>query len=58
MLVRMQSLLWENFFPHVNQSAYRKKVSGADAIFATQEVSRGEVGLSCACMILRRLLTQ
>ena len=24
--------------PHVNQSAYRKKVSCADAIFATQEV--------------------
>ena len=36
-LGRMGTLLEEAGVPHVNQSAYRKKVSCADAIFATQE---------------------
>ncbi len=33
----MRDLLKEAGIPHINQSAYRRKVSCADAIFATQE---------------------
>ena len=36
-LARMQFLLREANIPHMNQSAYRRQVSCADAIFATQE---------------------
>ena len=37
-LLRLQPLLLEANIPHVNLSAYRKRVSCDDAIFATQEV--------------------
>ena len=37
-LMRLQPLLLEANIPHVNQSAYQKRVSCDDAIFATQEV--------------------
>ena len=37
-LDRLEPLFVEAGLPHPNQSAYRKKVSCADAIFATQEV--------------------
>ena len=37
-LDRLEPLFVEAGLPHLNQSAYRKKVSCADAIFATQEV--------------------
>ena len=37
-LNRVNPVLMEAGFPHPNQSAYRSKVSCADAIFATQEV--------------------
>ena len=37
-LDRMEPLFMEAGVPHPNQSAYRKRVSCADAIFATQEV--------------------
>ena len=37
-LNRMRIVLQEVGAPHCNQSAYRKKVSCADAIFTTQEV--------------------
>lgn len=37
MLERMQDILVEAGVPHVNQTAYRKKVSCADAMFTTQE---------------------
>lgn len=36
-LERMQDILKEAGIPHINQSAYRKKISCAEAIFATQE---------------------
>ena len=39
-LERLQSVFLEAGLPHVNQSAYRKAVSCADAIFATQEYSQ------------------
>ena len=38
LLDRLQSILVDAGLPHVNQSAYRRGVSCADAIFATQEV--------------------
>ena len=38
LLDRLQLVFLEAGIPHVNQSAYRKCVSCADAIFATQEV--------------------
>jgi len=37
-LDRLEPLFMEAGLPHPNQSAYRKRVSCADAIFATQEV--------------------
>ena len=37
-LGRLEAVFSEAGIPHVNQTAYRKKVSCADAIFATQEV--------------------
>ena len=37
-LERLQPVFMEAGLPHVNQSAYRKAVSCADAIFATQEI--------------------
>ena len=37
-LGRLQFVLLEAGIPHINQSAYRKGVSCADMIFATQEV--------------------
>ena len=37
-LDRLQMVFLEADLPHVNQTAYRKSVSCADAIFATQEV--------------------
>ena len=37
-LERLQLVFMEAGLPHVNQSAYRKAVSCADAIFATQEI--------------------
>ena len=37
-LERLQLVFMETGLPHVNQSAYRKAVSCADAIFATQEI--------------------
>ena len=37
-LERLQDVLQEAGIPHINQSAYRKWVGCADAIFATQEV--------------------
>ena len=37
-LDRLEMVFMECNVPHVNQSAYKKKVSCADAIFATQEV--------------------
>ena len=36
-LERMECIFLESRIPHINQSAYRKKVGCADAIFATQE---------------------
>ena len=60
-LERLQSIFIEVGLPHVNQTAYRKAVSCADAIFTTQEVIarylRGGAVSTCACMICRRLLT-
>ena len=38
MLERLESVFASAGIPHVNQSAYRRAVSCADAIFATQEV--------------------
>ena len=38
-LERLQMVFLEASIPHPNQSAYRKRVSCADSIFATQEVS-------------------
>ena len=38
LLDRLESILVDAGLPHVNQSAYRRGVSCADAIFATQEV--------------------
>ena len=37
-LERLQPVFMEAGLPHVNQPAYRKAVSCADAIFATQEI--------------------
>ena len=37
-LDRLELVFMEANVPHLNQSAYRKKISCADAIFATQEV--------------------
>ena len=37
-LGRLEAVFSEAGIPHVNQTAYRKKVSCADAILATQEV--------------------
>ena len=37
-LDRLQLIFMEAGLPHVNQSAYRKAVSCADAIFAIQEI--------------------
>jgi hypothetical protein len=37
-LDRLQATLISAGIPHVNQTAYRKRTSCADAIFATQEV--------------------
>ena len=37
-LIRLEPLFIDSGVPHPNQSAYRKHVSCADAIFATQEV--------------------
>ena len=37
-LERLQMIFLEANLPHINQTAYRKSVSCADAIFATQEV--------------------
>ena len=37
-LERLHMVFAEADLPHVNQTAYRKSVSCADAIFATQEV--------------------
>ena len=57
-LERLQSIFIEVGLPHVNQTAYRKAVSCADAIFTTQEViARGGAVSTCTCMICRRLLT-
>ena len=36
-LGRMGDLLWEAGKPHINQTVYQRRVSCADAIFATQE---------------------
>ena len=36
-LGRMGDLLWEAGIPHINQTAYQRRVSCAGAIFATQE---------------------
>ena len=38
MLERLESVFVSAGLPHVNQCAYRRAVSCADAIFATQEV--------------------
>ena len=38
LLDRLQLVFMEAGLPHMNQSAYRKAVSCADAIFATQEI--------------------
>ena len=38
MLERLDSVFVAAGLPHVNQSAYRRAVSCADSIFATQEV--------------------
>ena len=38
LLERMRMVFLEENLPHVNQTAYQKSVSCADAIFATQEV--------------------
>ena len=38
LLERLESVFQEANVPHPNQSAYKKKVSCADAILATQEV--------------------
>ena len=38
LLNRLETVFVEADIPHPNQSAYRKKVSCADAIFATQEI--------------------
>ncbi len=38
LLDRLQMVFLQANLPHVNQTAYRKSVSCADAIFATQEV--------------------
>lgn len=37
LLERLELIVSEKGLPHVNQSAYRKRISCADAIFATQE---------------------
>ena len=37
----MRDLLWEAGIPHINQTAYQRRVSCADAIFATQFGSVG-----------------
>ena len=37
-LERLQMVFLELDLPHINQTAYRKSVSCADAIYATQEV--------------------
>ena len=43
--------------PHVNQSGYRKKVSCADAVLATQEViARYLNGGSCVYMTYKKPL--
>ena len=36
-LERMECIFHESGIPHINQSAYRKRVGCADAIFVTQE---------------------
>ena len=36
-LERMECIFLESGIPHINQSAYRKRVGCADAIFVTQE---------------------
>ena len=38
LLERLELIFLEAGLPHINQSAYRRVVSCADAIFATQEV--------------------
>ena len=38
---RLHDLLEVTGIPHINQTAYRRKSSCADAIFATQEVALG-----------------
>ena len=60
MLERLQVVFDEADLPHINQTAYRKSVSCADAIFATQEVIArylrgGAVESTCAYMTCRRL---
>ena len=67
-LERLQMVFLEASIPHPNQSAYRKRVSCADSIFATQEVigrylrSGSQVFMclydlsSCAYMICKKRL--
>ena len=41
-LDKLEMVFLEAEIPHINQSAYQKRVSCSDAIFATQEVYRKE----------------
>ena len=58
MLERLESVFVAAGLPHINQSAYRRAVSCADAIFATQEViaryPREGSHVYCACTIYKK----
>ena len=57
-LERLESVFVAAGLPHVNQSAYRRAVSCADAIFVTQEmipnISEEEAACTCACTIYKK----
>ena len=56
LLDHLESIFIDAGLPHINQSAYRRGVSFADAIFATQDViSRNFKGGSQVYMFLYNL---
>ena len=58
-LERLDPLFTDAGLPHPNQSAYRRNVSCADAIFATQTDTCKKIArCTCACMIFRRPSTR
>ena len=61
LLERLDMVFMEAGLPHINQTAYRHRVSCEDAVFATQEfvakyLRGGSPVYVCVCMTYRRLL--